>query len=247
MIRRKNNAKNAATHSRKTELLDSSQPFAYVEAYKAMRTNFDFATLDGELKSIVVTSCVPTEGKTTFSINLAISLAEAGRRVLLVDADLRNPSVQRYLRLRHQETLGLSNVLSSKVRAADALGHFERYGFDIILSGAIPPNPVELLDSKRVKDMIDEVKDDYDHIIFDTPPSSFVTDATVLSKSVDGIIMVVGQGVATQEQIKKSKLRLHQSGTKIIGAVLNLYEARKDRRNTSGDEDYYYYAHRDGK
>lgn len=238
--------RNAATTARKTELLDDAQPFAYKEAYKALRTNFNFATLDGKIKTIVVTSSIPGEGKTTFSINLAITLAEAGKKVLLIDADLRNPSIHRYLRLRQQDLSGLSNLLSSNMEASDVLGHLERYGLDLLLSGTIPPNPVELLDSDRVKEIIDELADEYDYIICDTPPASVVTDASVLSKHCDGIIMVVGQGKTKEEVAHRALESLKQSGTKIIGAVLNDYDARKDSKNTM-QENAYYYAYGESK
>lgn len=238
--------RNAATTARKTELLDDAQPFAYKEAYKALRTNFNFATLDGKIKTIVVTSSIPGEGKTTFSINLAITLAEAGKKVLLIDADLRNPSIHRYLRLRQQDLFGLSNLLSSSMKASDVLGHLERYGIDLLLSGTIPPNPVELLDTDRVKEIINELADDYDYIICDTPPASVVTDASVLSKHCDGIIMLVGQGKTKEEVAHRAMESLKKSGTKIIGAVLNDYDARKDSKNTM-QENAYYYAYGESK
>lgn len=239
MIKNKKN-RNSATTARKTELLDDSQPFAYKEAYKALRTNFNFATLDGKIKTIVVTSSIPGEGKTTFSINLAITLADAGKKVLLIDADLRNPTVHRYLRLRQQDLSGLSNILSSTLKASDVLGHLERYGIDLLLSGTIPPNPVELLDSGRIKEVIDELSGDYDYIICDTPPASVVTDASVLSKHCDGIIMVVAQGKTNRELAHKAMDNLKLSGTKIIGAVLNDYDVRRDSKNSLQENSYYY-------
>lgn len=231
---------NVATFSRKAELLDASQPFAFKEAYKSMRTNLNFATLGGEVKSIVVTSSIPGEGKTTYSINLAITLADAGKKVLLVDADLRNPSVQRYLRLRQQGSAGLSNYLSSNTSLESVIGHFEKYNIDLILSGPIPPNPIELLDSGKIVNLIEKVKGEYDFIIFDTPPTTLVADSSVLSKYCDGIVVIVGQGTSTQEQVKKTKERLEHSGTKIIGAVLNNYMAKKDSKNRSSEYSQYY-------
>lgn len=227
--------------SKTSEIVSDDQPFAYREAYKAMRTNFNFATLDGKLKSILITSSIPGEGKSTFSINLAISLVESGKKVLLIDADLRNPSVHRYLRIRQQQLQGLSNLLSTGKLPQDAIGHLEKYNIDILLSGSIPPNPVELLSKSNFADIIKSVENDYDFIIIDTAPVGVVTDAAVLSQFVDGVVMVVGQGLANQQQINKAKVSLANVKANVIGAVLNNYDVSIDNKNAN-IETYYYYG-----
>ena len=227
--------------SKTSEIVSDGQPFAYREAYKAMRTNFNFATLDGKLKTILITSSIPGEGKSTFSINLAISLIESGKKVLLIDADLRNPSIHRYLRIRQQQLQGLSNLLSTGNLPKDAIGHLERYNIDILLSGTIPPNPVELLSKSNFADIIKSVENEYDYIIIDAPPVGVVTDAAVLSKFADGVIMVVGQGLAKQQQIDKAKTSLENVKANVIGAVLNNYDASIDNKNAN-IESYYYYG-----
>ena len=228
------------TISKTSEILTSEQPFSYREAYNALRTNFNFATLDGQLKSIVITSTIPSEGKTTFSINLAISMIEMGKKVLLIDADLRNPSIHRYLRLRQQEIIGLSHLLSSKHKLSDSVGHLEKLNLDIILSGPIPPNPVELLSSGNFEKILDEAQAEYDLIIIDTPPAGIVTDASVISQYVDGVIVVVGQGKPTIDQLKKTKSNLDRVNAHVIGAVLNNYDSRKDSKSSRDDYFYYY-------
>lgn len=227
--------------SKTSEIVSDEQPFAYREAYKAMRTNFNFATLDGKIKTVLITSSIPGEGKSTFSINLAISLVESGKKVLLVDADLRNPSIHRYLRIRQQHLQGLSNLLSTGKLPNDAIGHLEKYKVDILLSGSIPPNPVELLSKSNFADIIKSVENEYDYIIIDTPPVGVVTDAAVLSQFVDGVILVVGQGLANQQQINKAKTSLSNVKANVIGAVLNNYNVAIDTKN-SDIETYYYYG-----
>lgn len=234
--------RNIATKTRHSEILGEAMPFAYTEAYKALRTNFEFASLNGEIKTIAITSSVPGEGKSTFSINLAATLAEVGKKVLLVDADLRNPSIHRYLRLRQQDSLGLSNLLSGTATVHDALGHFPNLNIDLILSGTVPPNPVELLSSAKLDELIVKLKNDYDFIIFDTSPVSLVTDAAVLGKACDGVIMIVAQGMVKREVIQKSKTIVENAGGKVIGSVLNNYISAKDSKNDGSFHQYYEYG-----
>ena len=229
------------TVSKTSEILSKEQPFSYREAYNALRTNFNFASLDGQLKTIAITSTIPGEGKTTFSINLAISMIEMGKKVLLIDADLRNPSIHRYLRLRQQEIIGLSHLLSSKHKLTESVGHLEKLKLDIVLSGPIPPNPVELLSSGNFDKILEEAKGEYDLIIIDTPPVGIVTDASVISQFADGVIVVVGQGKPTVNQIKKTKSNLERVNANVIGSVLNNYDSRKDNKS-SGDDYFYYYG-----
>lgn len=237
-----NKNRNIATKSRHSEILSDTMPFAYKEAYKALRTNFEFASLNGDIKTIAVSSSIPGEGKSTFSINLAATLAEVGKKVLLIDADLRNPSIHRYLRLKQQDSLGLSNLLSGTATVQDALGHFPNLNIDLILSGTIPPNPVELLSSNKLKEVISNVKTDYDYIIFDTSPVSIVTDAAVLGEACDGVIMVVGQGAAKRDLIQKSKHSIENAGGKVIGSVLNNYISKEDSKNNGLFYEYYEYG-----
>ena len=234
---RKKSRKN--TIHKKTQLITDQQPFAFVESYKALRTNLKFMTMGGKLKKIVVTSAIPGEGKTTFSLNLAITLAETGMRVLIVDGDMRNPSVHRYLRLRQTDIPGLSSLLSGEELVEKSIGHLEKYKLDLILSGQIPPNPAELLGTPRLKEILTKLEVNYDYIIVDAPPVSVVTDAAEIAQACDGTILVVGQKMATQEQVLKAKANLDKVNANILGVVLNNYDMSK--ANKSGSDGYSYY------
>lgn len=245
MFRKNKKLVNVATKAATSELLDGSQPFAYTEAYKSLRTNLRFMTMGGELKKIVVTSAVPGEGKTTVSINLAKTLADTGAKVLLIDADLRNPVVHKYLRIRQPNVPGLSSLIVSDMRIKDAIGHLVKYNFHLILAGEIPPNPAELLGSKRMSFILEELEKEYDYIICDSPPVSIVTDAAVLSQSADGVIMVIGQGKSTHDQALRAKANLEKVNANILGAILNDYDASLS--NSSVVSEYSYYYGRDSK
>ena len=133
-------------------LISEKAPFEYIEAYKAFRTNFNFITANNKNRKIVVTSALRDEGKSSLAINLAISLAQAENKVLLIDADLRNPSLHRYLQIANDRNQGLSNLLSGNVKVGDCLINTE-YGFDLIAGGPIPPNPAELITSDSMRDL----------------------------------------------------------------------------------------------
>lgn len=225
---------------RSTQLLTRNQPFFYKEAYKSLRTNLNFATLGGKNKVISVTSSVPGEGKTTFSINLAITLSEDGKKVLLIDGDLRNPSIHRYLRLKQQKNFGLSHILSSGTEGDEGIGFIEKFQIYALLSGAIPPNPIELLGSSNFKSLLLSLYNSYDYIIIDTPPVGVVADASVISQASDCVIMVVGQGISTQEYLIKAKKNLENIKANVIGAVLNNYDISVDYK--ARNSDYYYYG-----
>ena len=144
--------KHTAAPNKRSQLITGDAPFEYVEAYKALRTNFNFATMNGKNKAIVVTSAQRDEGKTSLSINLAISLAQAENKVLLIDADMRNPSVHRYLRLKKEPAMGLSTLLSGDVKVGDCLLKTD-YGCDVIPGGPLPPNPAELIASDAMQNL----------------------------------------------------------------------------------------------
>lgn len=225
----------------RAEVLTDKQPFPYKEAYKSLRANLNFATQNGKVKSILVTSAISAEGKTTVSINLAISLIESGKKVLLIDADLRNPSVHRHLRVRQDKYFGLSNLLSSGELIGKSIRHMEKYNLDILMSGEIPPNPAELLGNGDFKSILKAVDTSYDYVIIDTPPVGIVSDAAVLSQFVDGVLMVVAQNKSTQNQVLTAKQNLERVNANVIGAILNNYDMRLDNKN-SGEDYYYYYG-----
>lgn len=242
MFKFKRKIRNSASNNKRAELLTAGQPFAYQEAYKALRTNIRFMTLGGKLKKLVVTSAIPGEGKSTFTINLAKTLADTGLKVLVIDADLRNPSIHKYLRVRQSLAPGLSALLTTSHAIEKSIGRLEEFGFDIILSGQIPPNPAELLGSDKMAEILNYLEVKYDYIICDAPPVSVVTDAAELSQSADGVIMVVAQKMATQQQVLSAKANLEKVGANILGAVLNDFDVSLS--NQASDEYSYYYSYK---
>lgn len=225
-------------------ITSSDAPFQFVEAYKSLRTNLQFASVNREHKRIVVTSSIPGEGKSTVSINLALAVAGGEGRVLLVDADLRKPTLHRYLHLNGTKIGGLSSILSSVKKSEECIIHFSDTRINFLSAGPIPPNPAELLGSRRMEMLIESLSSQYDYIIFDTPPVSVVTDAAVLSKLTDGVIFVVRQNYATIETAQLAKRNLENVGATVIGSVLNDFKA--DKSNNSNYQHYrkYEYAYK---
>ncbi|MEI6578964.1 MAG: polysaccharide biosynthesis tyrosine autokinase, partial [Eubacteriales bacterium] len=180
------------------KIVTGETPFDYREAFKVLRTKIQFSAIDGKMKKIAVTSSGPFEGKTTVSINLALTMAETGQRVLLIDADLRKPKIHKTLNLPVEP--GISNILTQQEDLANAIKKIEGYdSLDVITCGVIPPNPAEMLGSNQLELFIASVENDYDYIIFDTPPVGLVADTAVLAKLLDGIVWVVSYGRTIKE------------------------------------------------
>jgi capsular exopolysaccharide synthesis family protein len=196
--------------------LDSRSPVS--EAYRAFRTSLLLASASSP-KVIVITSSFAREGKTTTSVNLATVLAQMGKPVLLVDADLRRPRLQKVF--RDKMNLGLVNYLVANIPMDGVIQETEVPNLSVILSGPIPPNPSELLASDRMKHMIAEVREKYAFVIFDSPPVLAVTDSIVLAASADGVVLCVHGGQTPREHVQRSAERLRQSNIPVLGAVLN--------------------------
>ncbi len=213
--------KNNVGTSVKQMILSQDSPFAYAEAYKLLRTNLNFvaSTING-CKKIVVTSAMPNEGKSVLSINLAVTLSELGYKVLLIDCDLRNPSIHRYLRVKESYLQGLSTVLSGQAELGDCIYLHPTYKFNFIVSGAVPPNPNELLCSAKMSMMLEALAESFDYIICDAPPAGIVSDALVLSRITDGVILSIKQGETKRNQVKAVKQALNDVNANIMGAVL---------------------------
>jgi capsular exopolysaccharide synthesis family protein len=191
------------------------------EAYKELRTATLLASPDQPPRTILVTSCLPQEGKSQTSLNLSIALAQSGKRVLLVDADLRRPRLHRTFDLEND--LGLSTYLSGNA----ALEHLVRdtpvAGLSLLTSGPIPPNPSELLGSRNFLMLVQSYAETggFDHLIFDSPPLLSVADPIVIAAVADGTILVVQAGRTAREALVRGAGKLRQSGVKVLGAVLN--------------------------
>ena len=218
------------------QLITGDAPFEFSEAYKALRTNFNFVSRNGENRKILITSTIPNEGKTSVAINLAISLVQIGKRVLLVDADLRNPSLHIYLNLKRDRERGLSSVLVGGMPWEEAIVE-TLHGFDVIHGGPIPPNPVELVASGDMRTLLDAALEQYDYVICDAPPVGIVTDAAALSTLCDGVLFVVRQKMGKKNQIMSAVHKLQSVNAKLLGVILNHYDM-----SDVSEKEYGYYS-----
>lgn len=227
----KKKKKKSTTAARK--LITIENPKAVVsEQFRTIRTNIDFSLPDKDLKTLLFTSSTPGEGKSTSASNVAIVFAQAGKSVLLIDADMRKPTMHHTFRVIN--TMGLSNLLTRKSTRQDVVMHTVIDGLDLITSGPIPPNPAELIGSKTMDALMNELIDLYDIVIFDAPPLLSVTDAQILSNKCDGTILVVNSGITEKVNVVKAKEHLVAAKANILGTLLNNFVLKKD---------HYYYEY----
>lgn len=191
------------------------------EAFRLIRTNIQFASLGSKLKIIMGTSSLPGEGKTTVMLNLAIVIANAGYKVVHVDCDLRKPMVHKVIKRTNK---GVSNILGTGGDFHEYLVNIGVEGLDILPAGTIPPNPSEILGSKKWQNLIDKLAAEYDYVIIDAPPVLPVADSTIMATKVDGVIMVVASNETSKMQAIETKKRLELVGANILGVVLNKVE-----------------------
>lgn len=203
------------------------------EQYRTIRTNIQFASVDKEFKTLMVTSSGPGEGKSTTAANLGVVLAQQGKRVLLIDGDLRKPTV--HYTFKVSNIYGVTNVLTRQMLLKDTVVKTKIPDLDVLPSGPVPPNPSELINSKSMDNLIEEAQGLYDYILFDTPPVLAVTDGQLLSSKVDGVILVVSSGKTEVEAAIKARDLLLHAKAKVIGSVLNA-------KDISNDNYYYYYG-----
>ncbi len=195
-----------------------------VEAFRVLRTNLQFVTIDTARKAFVVTSSVPREGKSTTAVNTAITMALTGKNILLVDGDLRRPQMASMLGL--ENSVGVTTVLLGKIALADAIQKHET-GLHTLTSGIIPPNPAELLQSQAMHDLLDELRGTYDAIVIDAPPLLPVTDAALLAGQTDGALLVVRHGKTTRDQLHAAHDRLAGVGANTLGVVFNMVPTKR--------------------
>ncbi|AMO87668.1 CpsD/CapB family tyrosine-protein kinase [Solibacillus isronensis] len=193
-----------------------------IEQFRTLRTNIKFSMPDEPLKTILVTSSTPGEGKSTNAANLGVVFAQEDKRVLIIDADMRKPTLHHTFKTFNK--VGLSNILARRWALHEAVQETFIVGLDVITSGPIPPNPAELLSSQGLDALLQHVKNDYDIIIIDSPPLLSVTDAQILANKCDGTILILSTGVVDKRAVKKAKALLTASHTKILGVVLNNYK-----------------------
>ena len=219
-------------------ILSEKSDFYTREAYKTLRTNVTFSLTVEGCKVIAVTSALASDGKSITALNLAISFAEAGERVLLIDCDLRRPNQARLLDMKPKP--GMSNVLVKLSDTRTAIQKSPHAGLDVLLSGDIPPNPSELLGSERMAKMLEELRQQYDYIFIDTPPVNVVADTSVLSKYIDGILFVVRQRESEKDSVLGAVAQLEFANAKILGFVLNGVSADGSGRYGYGKYKKYY-------
>ena len=203
---------------RKQTKLSTTTPFSVREAYKITRTNIMFSLTEEGCRRIAVSSSYPGEGKTTTCTNLALSFAQMGKKVLVIDCDLRKPQVHNVFGLDNQA--GISNVLGGLAKVEDVLHYIEEDQISVITSGHIPPNPAELLASERMKTLLEELEKAYDYIFIDTPPVNMVTDAVTLSSVISGMLLVTKQGESTHKDLEAALNKLSLGKVKVLGFVL---------------------------
>ncbi|AQU80228.1 CpsD/CapB family tyrosine-protein kinase [Planococcus faecalis] len=209
------------------KLISFTTPRSFVsEQFRTLRTNITFSSPDADIRTMVVTSAAPSEGKSTTSANLAVVYAQEGKNVLLVDGDMRKPTTHHTFHMGN--TIGLSSVLTRQSSIEEAVRTTVVDRLDLLTCGPIPPNPAELLSSKSMDMLIQQLKERYDLIIFDAPPILSVTDGQILSNKCDGTILVVSSGNTEKDMALKAKEAIVSSNSRLIGAVLNNFELPKD-------------------
>ena len=204
------------------------------EQYRTLRTNIQYASVDKELKTIMITSPNPGEGKSTTIANLAIVFAQQGKKVLLVDTDLRKPTIHYTFHLLN--TVGLTNVLMKQSVLGEAIQQTPITDLFILTCGTIPPYPAELIGSSMMSQLIERLKVDFDIVLFDTPPLLAVTDAQILANKCDASILVVKSGSTEKDGAIRAKEILLNSSSRLLGAVLN----NKKMKDSQYQNIYYY-------
>ena len=230
-----------------TGIFTLGQPKSLVaEAYRTLRTNLQFSSLDTPLRSLVVTSAVATEGKTTTAANLAVVMAQAGNRIVLVDGDLRRPSAHKLFGLSN--ATGLTTALVEDPEALN--GYLQDSGIAnlrVLTAGPIPPNPQELLGSQRMEELLHRLEQEADIVVLDTPPTLVVSDANVLAARASGVLMVVNTGKTRRAAVRQAVDGLRKVGANVLGCVLNMVSTRGARSSYYYSSYYYSHYYGDGE
>ena len=216
------------------EVIHNSKSIAS-ESYRTLRSNIQFSNFGRNLKIIVITSANPNEGKSEVSLNLTASLAQQGKKVILIDADMRKPTQHKLIDKRNKT--GLSKLILGEI-SEDAVSHLNvnDVKFDVLTSGPVPPNPSEMLVSSTMEDILNSCIDNYDYIIVDTPPLLAATDAQILARVADATLLVVDMQISKRKQIIEAKKRLNNVGARLLGVVANKLE--------TNENSYYHYNYK---
>ena len=226
-----------AVYMKSNEIISLINPKSPVtEAYRTLLTNIEYSSVDKQIQMIAVTSSAPSEGKTTTATNLAVAYSETGKNVLLVDCDLRKPRLHKVFNTSN--LIGLTSVLASKSSLNDTVKPVKD-GLSILTSGPIPPNPVELIRSNMMEQLINTLRDLFDVVIFDTPPVGLVTDAAIISSKIDGVVLVVASGKSQIEATLRAKENLQNVNANLLGAVVTMIpiDTRGYQYYTYGEEE----------
>ncbi|MCR8669843.1 polysaccharide biosynthesis tyrosine autokinase [Agrococcus sp. HG114] len=215
------------------------------EQFRTLRTNLQFIEVDDDSRSIVVTSATPGEGKSTTTANLALAIADAGQTVILIDADLRKPKVAEYMNL--DGGVGLTDVLIGRAELVDAVQQWGAKSLYVLPAGQIPPNPSELLGSKAMATLLKELQAEFDWVLFDAPPLLPVTDAAVLSKHVESVVIVASAGKATKHQLETAVQLLNTVDSDVSGVVLTMVPTRGADAYAYGHYGYGHYGYMERK
>lgn len=209
------------------------------ETYRTLRTNIEFAAIDSAMQVIMVSSAGPGEGKSTTIANLSVAFSQSDRKVVLIDADMRKPTAHKTFQISNR--FGLSSAISQQSTLQEVIQSTDVPNLDVITAGPIPPNPAEMLASKRMTALLDELRTMYDIVLVDTPPLLAVTDAQIAATKSDGVVLVVDQGRVKRQFAQKAIQNLQNVNARILGVVLNNVKRR------SNEEAYYYYYSADVK
>ena len=221
------------------KILSENSRFFVKESYKALRTNLIFSLTETGGKVILVTSAGASEGKSTSCLNVAITFADMGAKVCVVDCDLRKPTIAKMC--KQKGAPGISNVLVNLNNLSDVIRKGIFPNLDIIFSGEIPPNPAELLASAKMEEVLKELAEKYDYVFVDTPPVNVATDASLLAVKVNGVLMVVRQGQTTNDELAEAVQQLEFVKARIMGMLFNDNKLASSKRGRYIRKDYYYY------
>lgn len=228
-----------STAGRRDALITVADPKSPIaEAYRTVRTNLQFVNVDQAKKTVLVTSAAPGEGKSTTTANLGVSMAMGGVKTLLVDSDLRRPTLHKLFGLSN--AAGLSSVLADQAPLGRGLHDTQLPNLSVLTSGPIPPNPAEMLASKRMHDTVEQLAGQYDMVFFDSPPVISVSDSMVLASLVDGVVLVVRAGAFPNEVVRNAKAQLESVKANFLGVVLNSVDLRRDGYYYRYYYQYYY-------
>lgn len=219
-------------YSKLVTLINPKSPVA--EAYRTLRTNIHFASVDKKIRVLMTTSTAAGEGKTTTISNLAVVLAKQDKKVVIVDVDLRKPTIHHVFKLSNR--IGLTNILAGTETIESAVQKSEEDNLSVITSGPIPPNPADMIGSNKMDKFVKELKSNFEYVLFDAPPVLAVADSKILSQLVDGVLFVVSSGSTEKDMAIKAKASLENVRANVIGVVLN-------NKKFKSDDYYYYYYH----